>query len=156
RRRLLEIGQKALSLGAGLMLAACGGSAALPTFDLYAPREVGRVGQAYGQLTINEPIGVQIFDSERIVVKEQTGAITYLSGAQWSDRLPRLIQTRLIETFENAQQARVGRPGGGIVSSTALATEIRAFQVDAASGQVVVEISAKLVASYGRVIAGRV
>jgi cholesterol transport system auxiliary component len=142
---------------APIMLSACGGGAgSLPTFDLYAPRDIGQTGTAYTQLTVNEPIVVQAFDSDRVVVKDQGGTISYLGGAQWVDKLPRLFQTRLIETFENAKRTGVGRPGGGIIANTSLVTEIRAFQIEGASGEALVEISAKLVTAYGRVNAARV
>jgi cholesterol transport system auxiliary component len=142
---------------AAIMLGACGGGAgSLPTFDLYAPRDIGPTGTAYMQLTVNEPIVVQAFDSDRVVVKDQGGTISYLGGAQWVDKLPRLFQTRLIETFENAKRTGVGRPGGGIIANTSLVTEIRAFQIEGASGEALVEISAKLVTAYGRVNAARV
>jgi cholesterol transport system auxiliary component len=142
---------------AAIALGACGGGAgSLPTFDLYAPRDIGPTGTAYTQLTVNEPIVVQAFDSDRVVVKDQGGTISYLGGAQWVDKLPRLFQTRLIQTFENAKRTGVGRPGGGIIANTSLVTEIRAFQIEGASGEALVEVSAKLVTAYGRVNAARV
>jgi cholesterol transport system auxiliary component len=158
RRSFLRPALRAAALAlAGVMLGACGGgNASLPTFDLYAPRDVGPTGTAYTQLTVNEPIVVQAFDSDRVVVKDQAGTISYLGGAQWVDKLPRLFQTRLIETFENAKRTGVGRPGGGIIANTSLVTEIRSFQIEGASGEALVEVSAKLVTAFGRVNSARV
>ena len=60
--------------------------------------------------------------------------------------MPNLVQTRLIQTFENGSRiAAVGRPGERIVPDFQLNTDIRAFNIEAASGQAVVEITAKLI-----------
>ena len=38
-------------------------------------------------------------------------AINYLSGAQWSDRAPKLVQARLVDSFRNSGRVRsVGMP----------------------------------------------
>jgi cholesterol transport system auxiliary component len=138
-----------------IALAACSSGPTPTTFDLTAPRD-GLKARGRGQLAIAEPVTVQTLDSESIIVKDPANAVSFLTGAQWADRLPRLIQTRLIQTFENASRiASVSRPGGGIVADAVLSTEIRAFQVEAGSGEAVAEITAKLVANSGRVIAAR-
>ena len=40
------------------------------------------------------------------LVLEPGGAVSYLGGGQWADRLPRLIQTRLIQSLENANRLK--------------------------------------------------
>lgn len=141
-------------LAAMLALGACV-SAPPATFDLTAPG-LGKVGPGRGQLAVAEPLSVQALDSDRIIVKDQTGSISFLGGGQWADRLPRLVQTRLIQTFENANRlTSVGRPGGALSADIVLNTEIRSFQISSATNQAVVEITAKLIGSSGRVIAGR-
>lgn len=60
--------------------------------------------------------------------------------------MPKLVQTRLIQTFENGGRlASVARPGERIVPETQLNTDIRSFNIDTAAGAAVVEITAKLV-----------
>ena len=89
---------------------------------------------------------MQTLDSDRIIVKDSTGALSFLGGGQWADRVPRLVQTRLIQTFENGSRlGAVARPGERIVPDLQLNTDIRSFNIDAASGAAVVEITAKLV-----------
>ena len=141
---------------AALALAGCG-SGATTAYDLSAARGGAR-GRVAGQLVVAEPATIQAFEAERIVARDQAGTVSLLSGGQWADRLPRLIQSRLIETLEGGSRTRaVGRPGDGITADSQLNTEIRAFQFDARTGEAVVEISAKLVdARSGRVLAGRV
>lgn len=84
--------------------------------------------------------------------------MSVLKGAQWADRLPRLIQARLVQAFENVgHKAAVGRPGDRIAADRLLTLDIRAFEIDADRGVAVVSISAKLVTdSSGRVGAARV
>ena len=139
---------RALSLAAAgsLLLAGCGGGSAPTTYDLSAPRDFGRIGGGGGVLIVAQPTAVQALDSDRLIVKDSSGALSVLGGAQWADRVPNLVQTRLIQTFENGSRiAAVGRPGERIVPDFQLNTDIRAFNIDAASGQAVVEITAKLI-----------
>ncbi|MGX1787320.1 ABC-type transport auxiliary lipoprotein family protein [Bosea sp. NPDC055332] len=135
-----------VALAGSLLLAGCGGGAAPTTYDLSAPRDFGRIGGGGGVLIVAQPTTVQALDSDRLIVKDSSGALSFLGGAQWADRVPNLVQTRLIQTFENGSRiAAVGRPGERIVPDFQLNTDIRAFNIDAASGQAVVEITAKLI-----------
>jgi cholesterol transport system auxiliary component len=138
------------------MLAACGGAPQRTTFDLTAPSDVGRVGGSRAQLVINEPTTVQAIDSDRILVRDG-GALSYLPDAQWADRLPKLFQVRLIQTFENASRlGRVGRPGDRVVADLALNADIRSFGIEAATSQAVVEVTVRIVSDRtGRVSSAR-
>jgi cholesterol transport system auxiliary component len=135
-----------IAVAGSLLLAGCGGGPAPTTYDLSAPRDFGRIGGGGGVLIVAQPTAVQALDSDRLIVKDSSGALSFLGGAQWADRVPNLVQTRLIQTFENGSRiAAVGRPGERIVPDFQLNTDIRAFNIDAASGQAVVEITAKLI-----------
>ncbi len=138
-------------------LAGCGGSAPA-TFDLTAPTSGigGRPTRA--QILVAEPNATSPVDGDRIVVRTGAESVAYLSGAQWAERLPRLIQTRLIQTFENGKSLRsVGRVGDKMVADSTLTTEIRRFEIDVTTGQAVVEMSAKLVGEMsGRVMAAKI
>lgn len=145
----------AVWLGALLLsLAGCGGGAPT-TYDLSAPAATsgGRLG---GALVINEPTAILPVDSDRIVIRTGAESVAYLSGAQWADRLPRLVQTRLIETFERSGHlGRVGRPG--LAASYVLVTELRRFEIDVARNEAVVEISARIVSDgAARIVAAQV
>jgi cholesterol transport system auxiliary component len=138
------------------MLAACSGTPQRTTFDLTAPGDVARVGGSRAQLVVNEPTTVQAIDSDRILVRD-AGALSYLPDAQWADRLPKLFQVRLIQTFENASRlGRVGRPGDRVIADLALNADIRSFGIEAASAQAVVEVTVRIVSDRtGRVSAAR-
>lgn len=145
----------ALAFGAALALAACSGPPPA-TYDLSAPRESVRAGHLSGALAIAEPTAILPVNSDRIVIRTGADSVAYLSGAQWADRLPRLVQTRLIESFENAGLVgRVGRPG--MTAAYSLVTELRRFEVDVTRNEAVIEISARLVTDRaGSVVAAQV
>ena len=110
-RRSRGIGRAAV-LAFAVALSACGGQAP-PTFDLNAPQTLTKArGAGRGQLVVVEPTALSVLNTDRIVIRTQ-GEIAYLSRAQWSDRLPRLVQSRIVEGFENGSRLRaVGTPGG--------------------------------------------
>ena len=142
-----------------LPLSACGGGGGAPeTFDLSAASPVARPSRARGQLVIVEPVATSPVDSDRIVVRPSPDTVATLKGAQWSEPLPRLAQTRLLQTFENGHfLLAVGRPGSGVEARYSLVSEIRRFEIDVAAGEAVVEMSVKLVAAdSGRIVAGKV
>ena len=41
-------------------------------------------------------------ETDRIMVRQGGDKISYYKGIAWSDRLPRLVQARMIETFQNS------------------------------------------------------
>lgn len=143
----------ALLLGSALV--ACSGPAPT-TFDLSIPEKVGRASAGRSQLVIAEPSALQQLDSERILVRGADNTVSYLGGAQWADRLPRLVQFRIVQAFENNGRA-VARAGTGVVGDRAIIGELRAFNLEAGDGQVVVEFSARIVdATTSRIIAAQV
>lgn len=124
--------------------AAAGGTKALDTFDLAAPDAVS-AGPRRGkvQVLVTEPQALKALDSENIVVRSGASQIQYLAGAQWSDRLPKIVQARLIQAFERSGRfGGVGRPGEGLAIDYQIITEIRAFGIE--DGVAMVEIGAKL------------
>jgi cholesterol transport system auxiliary component len=140
-------------------VAACSSGSAPTTFDLTAPRGGARGGGVAGaQIVVNEPVSIQALEADRIIVKDAAGSVSFVSGGQWADRLPRLVQARLIQTFENTSRMKaVSRPGDRVSADYLLNTDIRAFQIAAGSGEAVVEISAKLVNDKsGRIATARV
>src|SRR5262249_61862271 len=110
--------------------AACAAALKL-TYDLtpVASGFAARGGQ--GQLAISVPDATLPANSDEIVVRTGPQSVAYLSGAQWADKLPSLIQSRLIESFQNAHLLRaVGRPG--ILADTPLKTRLPRFGSHAA------------------------
>ncbi len=147
-----------LAVGLALLLGACGSGAVPTTFDLTALPGAARSGAARRSIVVAEPVGLQPFEADRIIVREPGGAVSYLGGGQWADRLPRLVQTRVIQSLENANRLKsVSRPGDKVAADTVLITELRAFDINAGTREAVVDLSAKLVQeSSGTVVAAKV
>lgn len=143
-----------------LALAGCagGGSGSLQTFELVAPQEYGEMRRARGSLAVALPTALRALDSERVVVQPSQGEINYLAGARWSDRLPRIVQARIIQAFENSKHINVvTREGDQLRTVYTLDTELREFGVLVGSQPIaLVEISARIVnARSGRVVAAQ-
>jgi cholesterol transport system auxiliary component len=122
-------------------------------YDLSAANgaAVARIGR--GRFVVSEPTATSPVDSNRIVVRTGAESVAYLSGAQWVERLPALVQARLIESFENAHLLRaVGRPG--MPAERSLQTDIRRFEFNVGQGEARVEISARIIDRSGLILAG--
>jgi cholesterol transport system auxiliary component len=160
RPRLPSPAPYALALAATLLLGGCStlvGSPPPPTtFDLKAATQVTASGSGRAQIMVTEPAALQAISSERIVVRPGGDQVTYLPGAQWADRLPVLVQARLVQSFENAHRiGMVGRPDDKFTPDAVLTTEIRDFQIEAGGSPVaVVTIAARVVnQTTGRIAA---
>jgi cholesterol transport system auxiliary component len=135
------------------LLAACS-SVPPATYDLTAATGGFAARAGRGQLAVLLPDAILPADSDRIVVRANPQSVAYLAGAQWADKLPSLVQSRLIESFQNAHLLRaVGRPG--MLADVSLQTSIRRFELDAPRGEAIVEISAQIIGPSGRITAGR-
>lgn len=132
----------------GGMLASCGTTTPLDTYSLTASRaEVSAKSRKSIQLLVPAPTALKALDSENIVVNPASASIAYLSGAQWGDRLPNIVQSRLVQSFENTGLlGGVGRPGDGLAINYQILTDIREFGIHANSSPqtAVVELAVKL------------
>jgi len=139
------------------MLASCA-SAPPETFDLGAAPARGWRAALHAPLAIREPVASLDLDSQRIVVRTGPGALAYLSGAQWADRLPALVQAKLLRTFQDAGQLRfIGRAGAGFAADYVMELDIRTFELDVAKAQASIDIAVKIVAARsGRVVAAQI
>lgn len=139
-------------------LAGCAAILPTPAVDTYdlasAVATLPRQGRTT-QVLVPEPVVDRAFDTDRIVVRPSSSEIAYFAGAQWSDRLPRLVQSRLIAALEASGRFRAaGRPGQGLAIDRQLVIEIRAFDYEAGAARVEIALSVKLMDDRnGRVIA---
>lgn len=134
-----------LGLGLGLILGGCA-AGPVETFDLSALETVKLQRAPRGQLIIAEPVASAPLDGDRVVVRPSPEQVATLKGAQWRERLPRLVQTKLVQSFENGRFLRaVARAESRLVADVTLQIELRRFELDVARGEAVVEIAAKLV-----------
>jgi cholesterol transport system auxiliary component len=141
------------------MLAGCTSLKSAPeTYDLSVPSGAGAIaGSSQAQILVPETTALAALNSERIVVMNGS-RVSYYPDAQWTDRLPKVLQTKIIQTFEASKRARAaGRPGEGLSIDYQLLTEVRAFQYDAGGDRSArVEIYAKVLNDRnGRVVAAK-
>ncbi len=147
-RRSLLVVSAAGALGA---LAGCMGGRAPITYDLSATATQAAARRPSRTVLISEPETIQTYDTDRIIVREAGGVLSYLPDAQWSDRLPRLVQTRLVQAFQDAGVTNIGRTSDPLNPDRVLASDIRAFELDVAAGrQAVVRVNVRLVDDWDR------
>ena len=111
------------------------------------------------QLVVPDPNALILFDSQKILIRSDAGTYTNIDNAQWADNLPKLIQARIVQSFENAHQlGAVSRPleqlDGGISAGTddpELPDHRREHRPSA-----VVGLTARLVSDKGAVAGSRV
>ena len=131
-----------------------------PTYDLTAPTNFGSLPRrARGLLAIEQPTALQILDTEKVVIAPNPGEVAYLSDAQWVDRLPKLMQARIVQSFENSTRIRaVAKTQDRVNADYLLVVDIRQFGIQAyESPLAVVELSVKIVYQRGgRIAAGTV
>src|ERR1700737_2205677 len=71
------------------------------TYDLRAPQDLGSVSKTIkGQFAIPEPTAVTMLQTQRFLFSPATD-VSGFAEASWADSIPRLLQARLIESFEN-------------------------------------------------------
>jgi cholesterol transport system auxiliary component len=155
-RKLPSVAAYVLLAAATQALSACG-TPPRDTFDLAGVDGKGAATRPLRTtLAVSEPEANHPLDTERIVIRTGPNEVANLAEAQWVDRLPRLVQSRLIAGFDvGGSTGRVVRPGAG--ADRVLATEIRRFEIDVGSQEAVVEIAARILDSRGgRIGDGRI
>lgn len=105
------------------------------------------------QLTLEVPFASAALNTTRIAIQPTPTSFDYYAQAGWTDVAPLMVQTLMIESFENSRGiVSVGRESIGLRSDFILKTEIREFQAEAYAQQVRVGIDVKLVKMPERTI----
>ena len=146
------------SILAGLEKTMGGGTPAQKiTYDLRAPQDLGPAGKTIkGQLAIPEPTAVAMLETQRFLfspAKDYPGFADVL----WADSIPKLLQARLIESFENYDIAHAPLRAADIGQADfQLLIDVRRFRI-ATDPEPAAEIglSARIVDKNGKVIASR-
>lgn len=83
------------------------------------------------QLVIDTPLADAGIDTTRIALMHTPMQIEYYARSQWSDRAPVMIQTLMIESFENSHKiVAVGRDVVSLRADFLLQAELREFQAE--------------------------
>ena len=102
------------------------------------------------QLLIEPPVAAAGLDTVRIALRRDPVTLEYYASVAWTERAPEMVQTLLVESFENSGRiVSVGRESIGLRADYILMTELREFQAEYLGGagapEVRVRLNAKLV-----------
>ena len=159
RRRLVvasSILWLAATAGCGLSLPGQGEAPKLytlspkSTFDQALPR-------ADWQLVVDIPVAAGGLNTNRIALQTKPIEMQYYALAQWTETAPQMVQTLLVESFENTGKiVAVGRRAIGLRSDFNLKSELREFQAEYPAGAKVptirVRVNAKVIRQPQRAI----
>ncbi|MBR0856719.1 ABC-type transport auxiliary lipoprotein family protein [Bradyrhizobium liaoningense] len=127
------------------------------TYDLRVPQNLGPAGKTLSaSLAIPEPTAVAMLQTQRMLFSP-SGDNPGFADFLWADSIPKLLQARLIDSFENYDIARAPLRTTDLGQADyQLLIDIRRFRV-ATEGEPRVEIglSARIVDKNGKVIASR-
>jgi cholesterol transport system auxiliary component len=137
-----------------------GGASPPETYDLAAASVAKNGGAAPVFITVATPSTIRPLDSEQILVRDESGKLTYFQGSAWGDRLPRLVRARLVQALTDSGRFRaVGTNEERVAGDVTLSLELRSFNIEVTNGgsaRAVVDVVAKLIDERSdRVIASR-
>jgi len=143
-----------VAVAAPLALAACASGPAPTMYDLGAAKPPpARAVRA--QFRVGQPTTTADLDSDRVLVRE-SGTLATLEGARWSEPLPALFRARLAQSFQNAGLAR-WIDGPAATADYEVDLDIRAFELDAETKEVHVDIAAWIISlGSGRIKADEI
>ncbi len=106
------------------------------------------------QLSVSAPTTVVALDSQRITIKNADGLVPAFENFRWADSIPLLVQSRLIQGYENADYTLVGTDASGIASDYQLLINIRRFELDTTTATPTAEVAmmAKIMDLGGQVV----
>jgi cholesterol transport system auxiliary component len=94
------------------------------TFDRPIPR-------VDWQLLVETPTAPAAIDTPRVAVSRAPMTVDYYAGVSWVDRVPLMVQTLMVESFENSGRIiAIGREGVSLRADFVLRTELREFQIE--------------------------
>lgn len=114
-------------------LAACsgplGGGAPPQLYTLSPVKEFpATLPKTSAQLLIEAPSAPGGLDSERIALMKTAISLDYFAGTAWTDRAPLMVQSLLVESFENTGKiAAIDRESLGLRADYVLESDLRDF-----------------------------
>src|ERR1700751_860658 len=112
------------------------------------------------QLLINVRLTPAWLDNARIALTRSAVSVDYFADSEWTERAPLLVQTALLESFENSKAINaIDRESVGLRADFILKTELRHFEAvyDSPNGppEIWVAINVRLVNPTTRDIVAR-
>jgi phospholipid/cholesterol/gamma-HCH transport system substrate-binding protein len=127
------------------------------TYDLRASQNLGPASKTVkGQLAIPEPTAVAMLQTQRMLFSPAKDYPRF-ADVLWADSIPKLLQARLIESFENYDIAHAPLRVADIGQTDfQLLIDVRRFRIAMDSEPTAeIELSARIVDKNGKVIASR-
>ena len=130
-RRHILIG----AFGAVLALGACAlpGGGEPPNLYTLTPKNTfaADLPRVDWQLIVETPIAAAGLNTSRIALQRSPVTLEYYANANWTDVAPLMVQTLLIESFENSGKiVAVSRESTTLRADYLLKTELREFQAE--------------------------
>jgi len=125
--------------------------------DLTAPKSFKPLSKVpAGQMVVPEPSTTGKLDTDKLVLDPSAPADAV--GGQWADVLPKLLQSRIVQSFENAGMVgSVIRGNETTAADYQLQTDVRSFRIVSTPALAAeFELSAKVLNDKGRILAGRI
>jgi len=128
------------------------------SFDLAAPQDfVAPKVPIKGLITIPEPTAVVMLQTQRMLFSPSGGPPAF-ADMQWSDSIPKMLQAKLIQGFENYDIDHAPlRSMDGLEADDQLLIDVRTFQIKSDPDFTAdIGFSARILAKDGHVVASRV
>ncbi|KKJ76162.1 hypothetical protein WH95_14345 [Kiloniella litopenaei] len=145
------------------LLASCAtlipGQGPLPDLYRLSPKSTfdATLPEVPWQLVLEQTSANASLNTTKIALQRKTNQMEYYANAGWVDKAPIMVQTLLVESFENTGKiVAVGRETIGLRSDFILKTELREFQTlyFGSTPEVRVVLNAKIVQMPRRTIIG--
>ena len=152
------------ALAFGTLVSACSGilpnTGPPPRLFRLSPKSTfpGGMKTVDWQLVIETPLAPAGLDTTRIALHRAPVELEYYARANWTDLAPAMIQTLVVESFENSGKiVAVGRESLGLRADFVLKLELREFQAEYTAEGLAnahVRLTAKIVKMPQRTIIG--
>lgn len=123
--------------------------------DLTAARNFDGTPKALNAiLSVADPTALISLDTQNVIIRDGKGD----APPRWADNLPKLMQARVVQSFENAGfLGSVVRPSDNATADYQLLIDVRNFQVNATPSPVAdVEFAAKIMDNSGKPIEAKI
>ncbi len=126
-------------------------------FDILPPTAFGSDAKPLsGQLAVPLPTAIFQLDSQNIILRESREGAPLPLGPRWADNLTRLLQSKVIQSFENAGYINNVGNADAITGDYQLLIDIRNFQIITKPEPVaIVELSAKIADTDGKIVSAK-
>lgn len=128
-------------------------------FDLVTPKTFPPIPKIpTGQLVVPEPELLGSLFNDEMIIKNPAGERSTTLTGKWPDTISRVLQSRIIQSFENANYLdALGRQPDNLQVDYQLLIDLRNFQVVTdAQPYAEIEFSAKIVGEAGKILGAKI